>query len=328
MPFIMRDSGFCLDRNVPIASAQNLRKHYGKLEAVAGIDFAIEAGECFGFLGPNGAGKTTTMRMLYRASCPTSGELSLFGLDGSNGNHDRAIKAGMGVVPQEDNLDQELTVSENLEVFCRFFGVRGQARREKISELLGFFGLEDKADAKVITLSGGMKRRTLIARALVGSPQVLILDEPTTGLDPQARRAVWDRLLALRRQHNTTLVLTTHYMAEAEQLCDRLVIMDQGKIVAEGTPQALIDEHVQPYVVEVRAPERDFSAGDLPAGAKQLAAEAERMEVTPSRLLYYTADGKALIASAAVALPGYTTLLHQATLEDVFLTLTGRTLDA
>lgn len=233
--------------------ASALTKSYDGLVAVAGVDFAIRRGECFGFLGPNGAGKTTTMRMIYRASPLGGGSLRVLGYEVGGGENDRLIKREIGVVPQEDNLDQELTVRENLAVFCRFYGIRGAAARARIDDLLRFAGLEAKADARVQHLSGGMKRRALIARGLLGEPRLVVLDEPTTGLDPKARQELWERLFALKRGR-ATLVLTTHYMEEAERLCDRLVIMDHGKIVAEGAPAELVARHAPDAAMLGRRP--------------------------------------------------------------------------
>ncbi len=306
----------------PAVEAVGLTKRFGDFVAVGGIDFRVERGECFGFLGPNGAGKTTTMRSIYRATTPSSGVLRVLGREAGAPGADREIKRSIGVVPQENNLDEELTVRENLEVFRRFYGLSREAGRRRIDELLAFFDLVEKAGARVERISGGMKRRLLIARALLHEPPLLILDEPTTGLDPQARHHLWDRLRALRRR-GATLLLTTHYMEEAEQLCDRLVIMDRGKIVAEGAPRALIERHVPPCVVELR----HDGEGEPPPEARALAALAEHVEALSDRLLLYTRDGEALIARAAHDLPNATAVLRRATLEDVFLRLTGRRLE-
>ena len=302
--------------------AKGLTKRYGDFTAVDGIDFEVRRGECFGFLGPNGAGKTTTMRMIYRASPLGGGSLRILGREVGRGENDRAIKREIGVIPQEDNLDQELSVRENLAVFCRFYGIHGAAAERRIAELLEFVKLEEKAHARVLRLSGGMKRRALIARGLLGDPALVVLDEPTTGLDPQARHNLWDRLADLRRRR-ATLVLTTHYMEEAEQLCDRLVIMDRGKIVAEGTPRALIEAHVSSHVVEVKL-------GDGAAAreaARELEAGADRVEALQDRLLLYTKDSEGLIARAAHKLPECQATARRATLEDVFLKITGRQLE-
>lgn len=300
-----------------------MRKSYGDFEAVKGIDFEIERGECFGFLGPNGAGKTTTMRMIYRASPVGDGSLTVFGMDAVTRDNDRAIKARLGVVPQQDNLDEQLTVRENLQVFTRFYGLRGREASAKVDELLDFAELAFKAEAKVDKLSGGMRRRLLVARGLIGSPDLVVLDEPTTGLDPRAREKLWEKLAILREQQ-ATLILTTHYMREAERLCDRLVIMDQGEIVGHGTPEGLIAEHVSPYVVELR---KSDAGEDLQAQAPQVFGAAGRVEQLRDRTLLYTDDGEALIARVARDLPDRQALLRRASLEDVFLTITGKGLD-
>jgi lipooligosaccharide transport system ATP-binding protein len=310
------------DAPPPAIEARGLRKLYGAVLAVDGIDFAVRAGECFGFLGPNGAGKTSTMRMIYRAARPSGGLLRVLGEDATAAEHDRAVKRSLGVVPQEDNLDQELTLRENLEVMSRFYGLPRAAAHARIAELLGFFELAEKADAPVEHLSGGMKRRALIARALLHDPRILVLDEPTTGLDPQARHHLWDRLRALRRR-GATLLLTTHYMDEAERLCDRLVIMDRGKIVAEGTPRELIERNCPPHVVEVLLPEEGAPAAAL----DELRGAAERTETLADRVLLYARDGEDLVRRATRALPGASALVRRATLEDVFLTITGRRLE-
>ena len=300
--------------------ARDLRKAYGEFTAVDGIDFEIARGECFGFLGPNGAGKTTTMRMIYRAVPITGGTLSIFGHEAGNAS-DREIKRLVGVVPQENNLDEELSVTENLDVFCRFYGLSRKEARERTANLLDFVNLTEKAKSKVQELSGGMKRRVLIARGLLGNPQLLVLDEPTTGLDPQARHNLWDRLFALKRK-DATLVLTTHYMDEAEQLCDRLVIMDKGKIVAQGKPRELIEREVTRNVVEVW--HEDEKAPAMPEEMKPL---VKRHETLSDRLLLYVDDGEAAIAAAARHWPQNESRLRRSTLEDVFLKITGRKLD-
>ncbi len=302
--------------------AQGLEKRYGDLAAVAGIDFEIRRGECFGFLGPNGAGKTTTMRMIYRASPLAGGRLRVLGLEVGAGERDRELKRRIGVVPQEDNLDQELSVRENLRVFCRFFGIGGAAARARVDELLRFANLEDKADVEVQRLSGGMKRRALIARGLLGDPSLLVLDEPTTGLDPQARHNLWEKLREMKSRR-ATLVLTTHYMDEAERLCDRLVIMDRGRIVARGAPRALIAEHVPAQVVEVW---RENGAAGA-AFDERLRPHAERIEALGDRVLLYTPDAEALLARIAPEIHGREALVRRATLEDVFLKITGRRLE-
>jgi lipooligosaccharide transport system ATP-binding protein len=300
-------------------TARALRKNYGAFTAVDGVDFDIPRGVCYGFLGPNGAGKTTTMRMIYRASPVGGGSLRVLGFE-ADGRHDRDIKARLGVVPQEDNLDQELTAREQLHVFARFYGMGRRQARGRAAHLLEFVRLTDKADAKVQELSGGMKRRLLIARGLVGEPELVVLDEPTTGLDPQARLSLWDRLRELKRRR-ATLILTTHYMDEAEQLCDRLVIMDRGRIVAEGAPRELIRQHVPPHVVEVTLPEEGA------APAKELLGMARSHEQHGDRLLLYVQDGEAVVSRAAQLLPDAQTLLRRSTLEDVFLKITGRGLE-
>ncbi len=302
--------------------ARNLEKAYGDFVAVNGIDFEVRRGECFGFLGPNGAGKTTTMKMIYRSSPIGGGDLQILGMEVGNGKNDRKIKERVGVVPQEDNLDQELSVRENLEVFARFYRLKGARAAARIEELLGFLRLQEKAKNKVLHLSGGERRRTQIARGLLGSPEIIVLDEPTTGLDPQGRQDLWERLNALKRKQ-ATLLLTTHYMDEAEQLCDRLVIIDHGKIVAEGTPSGLIREHVPSHVVEIRL-EGD---GAVPEEGKGLLGKASRSEILSDRLLLYTDHGEDLISVAAQLMPDRRSLLRRSTLEDVFLRITGRALE-
>ena len=307
----------------PAIIARKLRKNYGDFVAVDDIDFEVARGECFGFLGPNGAGKTTTMRMIYCASPMGGGTLRILGIDAGDARAERAIKQRIGVVPQEDSLDQDLSVREYLEVFARFYGLNRREARARAVELLDFVQLNERADAKVAELSGGMKRRALIARGLVGDPELVVLDEPTTGLDPQARQNLWERMRELKRR-KATLILTTHYMEEAEQLCDRLVIMDRGRIVARGSPRDLIKEHVSKHVVEIRLENGD---GKLPDGAEPLTKAAERFELLADRLLLYVDNGEQTIGEAARALPGYEALLRRSTLEDVFLRITGRKLD-
>ncbi|HST84942.1 MAG TPA: ABC transporter ATP-binding protein [Kineosporiaceae bacterium] len=301
--------------------AKGLTKRFGEFVAVDGIEIEIRRGEAFGFLGPNGAGKSSTMRMIGCVSPLTGGELSVFGLDPMADGP--AIRARLGVVPQQDSLDSELTVRENLITYGRYFGLARAEIAKRADELLKFAQLTDRADSPVEPLSGGMKRRLTIARALVNAPEILLLDEPTTGLDPQARHVLWDRLFRLKRQ-GVTLVLTTHYMDEAEQLCDRLVVMDGGKIVAEGSPRGLIAEHSTREVVEVRYDEPDQSqARDM----LELGALAERIEELPDRLLIYTDDGDAVARLIeAGPLPPLSLLVRRSTLEDVFLHLTGRRL--
>lgn len=298
-----------------LVSARALTKKFGDFVAVDAIDFDVHPGEVFGFLGPNGAGKSSTMRMIAAVSPPSSGSLAVLGMDPvADGRH---IRARLGVVPQEDTLDMELTVEENLIIYGRYFNLSRAEVRLRIDELLEFAQLTDRRKSKVEPLSGGMKRRLTIARGLINRPDLLILDEPTTGLDPQARHLLWDRLYRLKRQ-GVTQIITTHYMDEAEQLCDRLVIMDKGKIVAEGSPADLIGLHATPEVIEMR-----FAEGEDP----DLKGTAERIESLPDRTLLYTADTDRTLA--AVHDRGHqptTTLVRRSTLEDVFLHLTGRTL--
>jgi lipooligosaccharide transport system ATP-binding protein len=298
--------------------ARGLTKRFGSITAVAGIDLDVTRGEAFGFLGPNGAGKSSTMRMIGCVSPPSGGTLRILGLDPVQDGS--AIRGRLGVVPQADTLDNELTVKENLVIYGRYFGLSRADVRKRADELLEFVQLSERADSKVEPLSGGMKRRLTIARALVNDPEVLLLDEPTTGLDPQARHVVWDRLFRLK-QRGVTLILTTHYMDEAEQLCDRLVVMDAGTIAAEGSPLELIREYSTREVVELRfageAPEiGDDAFGDL----------VQRVEVLPDRLLLYTDDGDALVPVAHERLHPQSVLVRRSTLEDVFLRLTERTL--
>ncbi|MFD7653239.1 ABC transporter ATP-binding protein [Actinosynnema sp. NPDC059797] len=300
-----------------LVEAKALTKHFGAFEAVRGIDVEVRAGEAFGFLGPNGAGKSSTMRMVSCVSPRTGGELRVLGLDPDTDGP--RIRARLGVVPQQDNLDTELTVRQNLEVYGRYFGLSRSAVREKAGELMRFAQLEDRADAEVEPLSGGMKRRLTIARSLVNDPELLLLDEPTTGLDPQARHLLWDRLFRLK-QSGVTLIITTHYMDEAEQLCDRLVVMDGGRIAAEGSPAELIRRYSTREVLELRFPPGEQSAAEV----RDL---AERVEVLPDRVLLYTADGEAALAAAhARGVRPVSSLVRRSSLEDVFLRLTGRTL--
>ncbi len=307
-----------------LVKASGLTKRFGDFTAVDGIDFSIPRGEAFGFLGPNGAGKSSTMRMVGCVSPPTSGKLTILGMDPVRNGP--AIRARLGVVPQENTLDIELTVRENLIVYGRYFGLPRAVIRERSDTLLAFVQLSDRAEDTVDPLSGGMKRRLVIARSLINEPDILLLDEPTTGLDPQARHIVWDRLFRLK-QAGVTLILTTHYMDEAEQLCDRLVVMDGGRIVAEGSPRALIGQYSTPEVLEVR-----FDPGDHEQAAEKLAAlpagTSERLEVLADRVLVYTRNGDdALAAVRGLRLEPITSLARRSTLEDVFLRLTGRQLD-
>jgi len=309
--------------------ARGLTKRFGGFTAVDGIDFSLARGEAFGFLGPNGAGKSSTMRMIGCVSPPTSGELTILGLDPVA--HGPAIRSRLGVVPQDDTLDIELTVQENLLVYGRYFGLPRAVIRERTAMLLDFVQLTDRAGDQVEPLSGGMKRRLVIARSLINEPDILLLDEPTTGLDPQARHIVWDRLFRLK-QRGVTLILTTHYMDEAEQLCDRLVVMDTGKIAAEGSPRELIGRYSTPEVLELR-----FDPGDHEQAAEKLAGlsrdpgerqgAAQRIEVLADRVLVYTTDGdETLEAARGLGLEPVTSLVRRSTLEDVFLRLTGRQL--
>ncbi len=299
--------------------ARGLTKQFGDFVAVDGIDFTIERGEVFGFLGPNGAGKSSTMRMIGAMSPPTGGQLLVRGLDPATDGP--AIRAGIGVVPQEDALDGQLTVLDNLIVYARYFDIPRREARARANQLLEFAQLAERGGARVEQLSGGMRRRLTIARALISRPELVILDEPSTGLDPQARHLVWDRLYRLR-QEGVTLIVTTHYMDEAEQLCDRLVVMDRGRIVASGSPRSLIDAYVTREVVEIRAPD-----GGYAALAEELAGVAERFEVLADRLCCYADDGDAVLARLALlGRSGDRTLLRRSSLEDVFLRLTGRTL--
>jgi lipooligosaccharide transport system ATP-binding protein len=299
--------------------ASGLSKTYGDFKAVDGIDFEVKKGESFGLLGPNGAGKSTTMRMVASVSKRTSGELSILGMDPNHRGPD--IRAHLGVVPQQDNLDVELKVRENLIVYGRYFGLPHKFLTKKADELLEFAQLTDKAKTKVDNLSGGMKRRLTIARALVNEPDILLLDEPTTGLDPQARHILWDRLFRLKEE-GVTLVITTHYMDEAEQLCDRLVVMDKGKIMAEGTPSDLISRYSSREVVEVR-----FGSDKNAEIAPRLQGLGDRLEVLPDRILIYTAEGEAVLETLAhQGLHPMTSLVRRSSLEDVFLRLTGRSL--
>ena len=298
--------------------ARGLSKRFGDLVAVDAVDFDVNRGEAFGFLGPNGAGKTSTMRMIGCVSSPSGGVLRVLGMDPVH--EGPRIRARLGVVPQADTLDTELRVDENLFTYARYFGLPRDTARRRAEQLLDFVQLRDRAHDNVEFLSGGMKRRLTIARALVNEPELLLLDEPTTGLDPQARHLVWDRLYRLKQQ-GVTIVLTTHYMDEAEQLCDRLVVMDKAKIVAFGSPRSLIDQYSSREVLELRFPIDTTPALDGLDGL------AERIEALPDRVLLYTSDGEA--AAAAVhgrGLRPESILVRRSTLEDVFLRLTGRSL--
>jgi lipooligosaccharide transport system ATP-binding protein len=296
-------------------------KRFGSFTAVDGIDFSVSRGEAFGFLGPNGAGKSSTMRMIGCVSPPTEGELMILGLDPVADGP--AIRARLGVVPQEDTLDVELTVRENLLIYGRYFGLSREVIRDRTARLLEFVQLTDRAGDQVEPLSGGLKRRLTIARSLINEPDVMLLDEPTTGLDPQARHAVWDRLFRLKQQ-GVTLVLTTHYMDEAEQLCDRLVVMDRGKIAAEGSPRELIERYSTPEVLELR-----FDPAEHQLAAEKLTGvSAQRMEVLADRILLYVTDGDVTLAAVReLGVEPLTSLVRRSTLEDVFLRLTGRRLE-
>ncbi|HET7328678.1 MAG TPA: ABC transporter ATP-binding protein [Nocardioidaceae bacterium] len=302
-----------------LIDARGLVKSYGDFTAVRGIDVQVRAGEAFGFLGPNGAGKSSTMRMIASVSPITGGSLRILGLDPAR--EGPAVRARLGVCPQEDQLDMELSVRENLTVYGRYFGLTRAVCAQRADELLGFVQLTEKAGAKVEDLSGGMKRRLTIARSLINNPDILLLDEPTTGLDPQARHLLWDKLFRLKQQ-GITIVLTTHYMDEAEQLCDRLVVMDDGLVVAEGSPAELIARHATREVTELR-----FGVGHHEELLGKVEDLAEWVEVLPDRLLLYTDDGEAAAAAVhARGLQPRSVLVRRSTLEDVFLRLTGRTL--
>ena len=307
---------------VPVPSlihARGLTKRFAAFTAVDGIDFDVAPGEAFGFLGPNGAGKTSTMRMIGCVSPVSDGTLTVLGLDPRT--HGPEIRARLGVVPQADTLDNELTVRENLVIYGRYFGLSRDECARRADELLEFAQLTERRGDQVEPLSGGMKRRLTIARALINEPQLMLLDEPTTGLDPQARHLLWDRLYRLK-QRGVTLVLTTHYMDEAEQLCDRLVVMDKAKIVAEGSPRQLIERYATREVTEMR-----FPVGVQETLDGQLDGLAERIEQLPDRVLLYAHDGEAVaVAAHERGLQPETVLVRRATLEDVFLRLTGRTL--
>ncbi len=303
----------------PLIVARQLVKRFGDFTAVDGIDVEVQPGEAFGFLGPNGAGKSSTMRMIACVSAASSGTLRLFGLDPAT--HGAQIRGRIGVVPQLDTLDTELTVQENLWLYGRFFDLPRAESKRRAAELLEFAQLTERADSIVDNLSGGMKRRLSIARSLINQPELLLLDEPTTGLDPQARHVLWDRLYRLK-QEGVTLVLTTHYMDEAEQLCDRLVVMDQGRIVAEGSPRTLIDRYATKEVLELR-----FPAGTNEARAGEVAGIGSRQEVLPDRILVYADDGEAALVEAhSRGLQPESALVRRSSLEDVFLLLTGRSL--
>ena len=303
----------------PVILARGLRKSYGQFEAVRGIDFEVAPGTSFGLLGPNGAGKSTTMRMIAGVSHRSGGQLRILGMDPNE--QGPRIRAHLGVVPQNDSLDDQLTVRENLIFYGRYFGLPKRWLAAKAEELIEFAQLTEKRNSRVDDLSGGMKRRLTISRALVSDPRIMLLDEPTTGLDPQARNVLWDRLFQLKEK-GTTLVLTTHHMDEAEQLCDRLIVIDHGQIVAEGTPPGLVREYAGREVVELR-----FGSTRNASAAAQLGGVGDRIETLPDRVLIYAADGEgALRAVLERGLEPNSSLVRRCSLEDVFLRLTGRSL--
>jgi lipooligosaccharide transport system ATP-binding protein len=307
------------DAEAPLIEARGLTKRFGSFTAVDGIDVTVGKGEAFGFLGPNGAGKSSTMRMIASVSPPSGGTLRILGMDPKTDGP--KIRAKLGVVPQLDTLDGELSVRENLVIYARYFGLSRKIANERATELLEFAQLTERANSVVEPLSGGMKRRLTIARGLVNEPEILLLDEPTTGLDPQARHVLWDRLFRLKRS-GVTLVITTHYMDEAEQLCDRLVVMDGGRIAAEGSPRELIERYATREVLELRFPDDDHAPY-----AEKVEGLADRVEVLPDRLLLYTEDGESALAGVyRRGMSPLSSLVRRSTLEDVFLHLTGRTL--
>jgi lipooligosaccharide transport system ATP-binding protein len=308
-----------MSRDTPLIVARDLTKRFKNFTAVDGVSFAVHPAESFGFLGPNGAGKTSTMRMIGCVSPVSAGELRVFGMDPQT--HGSAIKARLGVVPQQDNLDNEITVRENLLMYARYFDIPREVAARRADELLEFVQLSERANSEVEPLSGGMKRRLTIARSLINEPEVILLDEPTTGLDPQARHAIWDRLYRLK-QRGATLLLTTHYMEEAEQLCDRVVIMDRGRIIAEGSPRSLIEQYSTREVLELRVPD-----GIRVRLRGLVDGIAERIEELPDRMQVYTADAEhALDAVREAGVHPETALVRRSTLEDVFLRLTGHAL--
>jgi lipooligosaccharide transport system ATP-binding protein len=299
--------------------ARGLTKKFGDFTAVDGIDFTVKRGESFGLLGPNGAGKSTTMRIIGATSQRTGGEISILGKDPEK--FGPQIRAHLGVIPQKDNLDEQLTVTQNLYIYGRYFGLSNKFIKGKIEELLEFAQLEEKRDAKVESLSGGMKRRLTIARALVSEPDILMLDEPTTGLDPQARHILWDRLFRLKEK-GVTLVITTHFMDEAEQLCERLIVIDRGKIMAEGSPADLIKHYSSKEVLELR-----FGSENNETVADKLRDKCERLEVLPDRVLLYSENAEHVLEEIVRSgMQPKTSLVRRSSLEDVFLRLTGRTL--
>jgi lipooligosaccharide transport system ATP-binding protein len=300
---------------MPAVRAEKLTKVFDELRAVDAIDFQIEEGECFGFLGPNGAGKSTTMRMIHCASPITSGKLEVLGMEVNGSSRD--IKAAIGVAPQENNLDPDFTVRRNLTVYGRYFGLPKEVLEERADRLLEFMKLTEKGDEKIQEISGGMKRRLIIARAMMNDPRLLILDEPTTGLDPQARHLIWEKVRELKRK-KVTVVLTTHYMDEAERLCDRLVIMDHGKIILEGRPRELIDQVIGTDVMEIDVPTDEMEA--------YVKGKGWQYERTIDRMLIYTKEGQGVAAELKGHFAMSYYLIRNATLEDVFLRTTGRAL--
>ncbi len=307
---------------VNILNAADLTKRFGDFTAVDSISFSVRKGECFGFLGPNGAGKTTTMRMITNHLPVTEGTLSVLGMDVST--NARKVKSRIGIVPQENNLDMDLTVINNLIIYSLYHSIGKREAEIRSTQLLDFFQLAEHTQSPLMRLSGGMKRRLLIARGLINEPEVLILDEPTTGLDPQARHLIWQKLRALQSQ-GTTLVLTTHYMDEAEQLCDRLVIMDHGKILVEGDPAELVRRHVGKEVLEIRLVENEGRDECLMAINGSADLEGVEVECSADTLYLYTPDARKLLGRINIG-PERTVLHRRATLEDVFLRLTGREL--
>ncbi len=299
-------------------TVDGLRKTYAGTEVVAGLSFAVRAGSCFGLLGPNGAGKTTTLRLCLGLTGPDGGSVRLNGF--AIPDDGQAARARVGVVPQFDNLDPDFTCAENLLVFGRYFGMKDAAIRARIPHLLEFAGLASKADARIATLSGGMKRRLTLARALVNDPDIVFLDEPTTGLDPQARHLIWDRLKQLKAA-GKTLILTTHFMDEAERLCDTLIVIDHGRKIAEGSPRELIAEHIEPQVIEVY----DEAGGQLPEFVDNHRKLADRVEISGETAFFYCREARPLLAELATA-PGLRYVHRASNLEDVFIKLTGREL--
>ena len=302
-------------RATPSVEAVGLTKRFGDTTAVNAVNFVVREGECCGFLGPNGAGKTTTVRMVSCVSPVSDGEILVFGM--SVNTRAREIKARLGICPQEDNLDPDFSVLKNLTTYARYFGIPRREAQERAGELLDFFQLKDKAGAGIRTLSGGMKRRLLLARSLINRPGLLILDEPTTGLDPQARHLIWQRIRALKRS-GTTILLTTHYMEEAAQLCDRVLFMDGGRVIVEGSPESLVREHVTRDVLEI--------VGAEPSLLEALGGDGVALEVLPDRVYAYTDRGEEIHRLITEGHRVEQCLLRRGSLEDVFLKLTGREL--